>query len=502
MTVPNLMIQGTMSGVGKSLIVAGLCRIFKQDGMDPAPFKSQNMALNSYITSDGLEMGRAQVMQAYAAGLEPSVDMNPILLKPTDDAGAQVIVNGHSIGNMSAVDYYAYKKSLLPVIGTAYDNLSSKHSPVIIEGAGSPAEINLKDNDIVNMGLAELVDAPVFLVGDIDRGGVFAQLMGTMMLLSQKERARVKGFIINKFRGDISLLSPGLRLIEKKTGVPVLGVIPYIPDLGLEDEDSLTDRFNKTPDKNAALTIAVIRLPRISNFSDFDPFEQNPEVSLVYTTDLDILKKADLIMIPGTKNTIADTEFLIKTGIADLLKSLKGHTPIFGICGGLQILGQAIEDPYGFEGGGCIDGLGMLPVRTMFFEEKRQKRAEGNINSDIAGIFKDLSGMHCHGYEIHMGDTIKRPQKSLPHDPENIDNKCHVFSTSDNVYGTYLHGIFDESAVAKTILSALASKKGVNLDLSKQVNEDDFRCTGYDRLARVIRENLNLELMQMIISCS
>ncbi len=489
-----------MSGVGKSLIVAGLCRIFKQDGMFPAPFKSQNMALNSYITSDGLEMGRAQVMQAYAAGIEPQIEMNPVLLKPTDDTGSQIIVNGRPVGNMSALEYYGYKKNLLPTIGRAYDDLSSKYSPIIIEGAGSPAELNLRDNDIVNMGLAEILDAPVLLVGDIDRGGVFAQLLGTMMLLSFRERARVRGMIINKFRGDLTLLSPGIVEIEKKTGVPVIGVVPYIPDLGLEDEDSLTERFDRKPKKDARITIAVIRLPRISNFSDFDPFEQNPDVSVVYTTDREVLRKADMIIIPGTKNTIADMGFLEDSGIAALLREARGSIPIMGICGGLQILGETIEDPEGFEGGGQVNGLGLLPIRTMYFEEKRQARTEGYINEDIDGIFHNLSGIHCTGYEIHMGRTVDSTRIPLPHDPESLDSSCHVFSSSDDVYGTYLHGIFDESSVTNTILTALAEKRGISVDTTAQKDEKDYRSDGYDTVARVLRENIDMELIRTIMN--
>ena len=289
----NLMIQGTMSGVGKSLITAGMCRMLKQDGLNPAPFKSQNMALNSYVTKDGLEIGRAQAMQAFAAGLTPTVEMNPILLKPTGDTGSQVIVNGLPVGNMTAREYFEYKRSLMPDIGKAFSSLAEKYDPIIIEGAGSPAEINLKDHDIVNMGLAEIVDAQVFLVGDVDRGGVFAQLVGTLMLLSYKERSRVRGLIINKFRGDRSLLDPGIAALEKKCGIPVIGVIPYLPDLMLEDEDSLTERFDPRRKSDASITIAVVRLPRISNFSDLDPFEQNPSVSVVYTADPDRLAKAD-----------------------------------------------------------------------------------------------------------------------------------------------------------------------------------------------------------------
>ena len=295
----RIMIQGTMSNAGKSLIAAGLCRIFRQDGYRVAPFKSQNMALNSFITKEGLEMGRAQVMQAEAAGMEPTVAMNPILLKPTNDIGSQVIVNGEVIGNMSARDYFAYKKKLVPDILAAYHRLEEQADIIVIEGAGSPAEINLKENDIVNMGLAELLNAPVLIAGDIDRGGVFAQLLGTQLLLEESERRRVKGFIINKFRGDVSILTPGIRMLEERGGVPVVGVVPYM-QISLEDEDSLTTRFDAR--QEAAVDIAVIRFPRISNFTDFSVFEQFEDVSLRYVDSVEKLHHPDMIFLPGSKN--------------------------------------------------------------------------------------------------------------------------------------------------------------------------------------------------------
>ncbi|MBR1523975.1 MAG: cobyric acid synthase [Lachnospiraceae bacterium] len=481
----NLMIQGTMSGVGKSLIVAGLCRLLKQDGLTPAPFKSQNMALNSFVTADGLEMGRAQVMQAYAAGLEPEIEMNPVLLKPTDDTGSQVIVNGRPLKNMPAREYFAYKKTLIPVIRSAYEKLSAKYSPVIIEGAGSPAEINLKENDIVNMGLAEMLDAPVLLAGDIDRGGVFAQLYGTVMLLPEKERARIRGFIINKFRGDPSLLDSGVRTIEEKTGIPVLGVIPYIPGLKLEDEDSLTERFDRDWSKNALIRIAVIHLPRISNFSDFDPFEQDPDVSLIYTSDPEKLKEADLIIIPGSKNTIADMEFLIDKGLAAALKRLCGMIPVIGICGGFQMLGENVKDPSGMEGGGEVDGLGLLPVNTILQKEKKQTRTEGMINKNIRGIFSGLEGLPFSGYEIHMGSSYLSG-----HAEEALSDI--IISTGADVYGTYIHGIFDNAEISGAILDALAKKKGVTLDLTRQTDQHIIRDKEYDRVADILRENLNL----------
>lgn len=315
-----IMVQGTMSNVGKSLLTAGLCRIFKQDGYRVAPFKSQNMALNSYITEEGLEMGRAQVMQAEAAGVAPSVAMNPILLKPTNDVGSQVIVNGEVIGNMKAREYFAYKKKLIPDIMKAFEKLSDEYDIIVIEGAGSPAEINLKADDIVNMGMAKLADAPVLLVGDIDRGGVFAQLIGTVMLLEEEERARIKGLIINKFRGDKTILDPGIGMLEERTGIPVVGVAPYL-HIQVEDEDSLTERFSGSQEAGL-IDIAVIRLPRIANFTDFNPFENMEGVSLRYVGNVSDLKNPDMIILPGTKSTMEDLRWLRQSGLeAAVLKA-------------------------------------------------------------------------------------------------------------------------------------------------------------------------------------
>ena len=333
-----IMIQGTMSNAGKSLIVAGLCRIFKQDGYRVAPFKSQNMALNSYITKEGLEMGRAQVMQAEAAGMEPSVHMNPILLKPTNDVGSQVIVNGEVLGNMSARDYFAYKKKLIPDICKAFQELEKQADIIVIEGAGSPAEINLKKDDIVNMGMAKLVDAPVLLVGDIDRGGVFAQLLGTLMLLEEEEKERIKGLIINKFRGDKTILDPGIEMLEERGKVKVTGVVPYM-QLSIEDEDSLSAQLENK--ETGLIDLAVIRLPRISNFTDFNVFEQLPDVSVRYVTSVKELGNPDMILIPGSKNTIGDLQWMRQNGLEAKIKKLSGQIPIWGICGGYQMLGMS-----------------------------------------------------------------------------------------------------------------------------------------------------------------
>ena len=357
----TIMIQGTMSNAGKSLLAAGLCRIFHQDGYRVAPFKSQNMALNSFITSEGLEMGRAQVMQAEAAGIEPSVLMNPILLKPTNDVGSQVIVNGEVLGTMSARDYFKYKKKLVPDIMKAFHKLAEENDIIVIEGAGSPAEINLKSEDIVNMGMAKMAKAPVLLAGDIDRGGVFAQLYGTVELLEEDERKMIKGLIINKFRGDKSILDPGVAMLEEKCKIPVVGVAPYM-NIQLEDEDSLTERFDRHQEVGV-IDMAVIRVPRISNFTDFNPFESIPGVSLRYVQHPSDLKQPDVIFLPGTKNTMDDLKWLRESGMeALILKAAASGTLIFGICGGYQMLGENLSDPHGVEAGGTMRGIGLLPV--------------------------------------------------------------------------------------------------------------------------------------------
>ena len=359
MKTRNIMIQGTMSNVGKSLLVGGLCRIFKQDGYRVAPFKSQNMALNSFVTRDGLELGRAQAMQAECAGIAPSVYMNPVLLKPTNDIGSQVIVNGEVIGNMPAREYFKYKKKLIPDILNAYRELEKQADIIVIEGAGSPAEINLKSDDIVNMGLAELVDAPVLLVGDIDRGGVFAQLLGTLELLEQKERERVKGLVINKFRGDKTLLDSGIEMLQDMGKVPVIGTVPYTR-LMIDDEDSLSERLgNERYEKDAAIDVAVIRFPRISNFTDLAPFESIEGVNVRFVTRPTDIEGADLVILPGSKNTIADLKWMRQFGLEAALKKYSQTGVIIGICGGFQMLGKEISDPDKVEEGGSIRGIGL-----------------------------------------------------------------------------------------------------------------------------------------------
>ena len=538
-----IMIQGTMSGAGKSMLVAGLCRIFKQDGYRVAPFKSQNMALNSYITSEGLEMGRAQVMQAEAAGIAPSVHMNPILLKPTNDVGSQVIVNGEVIGNMSAREYFAYKKQLIPDIKRAFAELSKQADIIVIEGAGSPAEINLKENDIVNMGMAELVDAPVLLVGDIDRGGVFAQLLGTVMLLTEDERARVKGLIINKFRGDKTLLEPGIAMLEQKLRqqltrqvaqkptqqstqqqmeymhIPVLGTVPYM-SVRLEDEDSLTSRFDKRRAKTVDL--AVIRYPRISNFTDFDVFEQAEGVSLRYVQNVAELGDPDMIFLPGSKNTIGDLLWMRENGLEAAVKRKAGMVPIFGICGGFQMLGEWICDPEGLETTGRegstdqtgVRGMELLPVTTVLRPEKTRRVVQTAFGK-MQGVFSELTGLRIEGYEIHMGETVKCPEKSAEegagqNDVQSMEQNGEQDQVQKNdaklrgaqcgnIYGTYIHGIFDGKGIAPAILHALALKKGVSMDTGQMLDYRAYKETQYDLLADTLREHMDMQAIYDIL---
>lgn len=472
-----IMVQGTMSNAGKSLLVAGLCRIFKQDGFRVAPFKSQNMALNSFITSEGLEMGRAQVMQAEAAGIPPMVCMNPVLLKPTNHTGSQVIVNGEVLGNMSARDYFAFKKTLIPDIKKSFKKLEEYADIIVIEGAGSPAEINLKQNDIVNMGMAEMVDAPVLLVGDIDRGGVFAQLLGTLMLLEEKEKRRVKGLIINKFRGDKSILDPGIEMLEEKGNVPVVGVVPYM-ELSLEDEDSLTERFDRKSE--GLIDIAVIRYPRISNFTDFNVFEQIPETAVRYVTSISELRHPDMIFLPGSKNTMGDLKWMRQNGLEAAVKKLAEEIPVFGICGGYQMLGQEIFDPEGVEEGGQMRGMELLPVSTVLMPEKKRCQIEGRIER-LSGLFHVLSDCTFKGYEIHMGRTGTEERIVVTSDK------------NENIYGSYVHGLFDEGMIANAMVQALAEKKGIEMENGEFEDYRTFKDKQYDKLADTLRMYLNME---------
>ena len=483
-----IMVQGTMSGAGKSLLCAGLCRIFRQDGYRVAPFKSQNMALNSYVTADGLEMGRAQVMQAAAAGLEPDVRMNPILLKPSSDTGSQVIVNGEIRGQMTAAEYFHCKRQMVPEVLAAYNGLAAENDIVVIEGAGSPAEINLRAEDIVNMGLAQMVDAPVLLAGDIDRGGVFAQLYGTVALLQPEERRRIKGLLINKFRGDMEILRPGLSELEQRTGVPVLGVVPYLR-VDVDDEDSLAPRLDQK-DSPKPIDIAVIRLPRISNFTDFAPLESHPALGVRYVERTGELRAPDLVILPGTKSTTADLLWLRETGLeAAILKLAAGGTPVLGVCGGYQMLGKVLEDPDGVEGTlPSLRGLGLLPCRTVFAPAKTRTRVRA------VTLGGPLEGAALEGYEIHMGLTEVRgePFSRLE---DGREDGCRQGS----VWGTYLHGLFESGELTDRLARWLCAAKGIDPGSSAPERYRDYQERQYDLLADGLRASVNMKQIYKIL---
>ena len=452
-----------MSNAGKSLVTAGLCRVFNQDGYKVAPFKSQNMALNSFITAEGAEMGRAQVVQAEAANIEPSVLMNPILLKPTSDSGSQVIVNGEAIGTMK--------------------------------------------DDFVNMGMAKMAKAPVLLVADIDRGGVFASIYGTLMLLEDDEREMVKGVIINKFRGDVEILRPGLKMIEDKTGVPIVGVLPMLK-VDIEDEDSLSERISGRSEVTL-IDIAVVRIPRMSNYTDFNVFELIPGVSLRYVTSVRELGQPDMIIIPGTKNTTGDLKWLRQSGMeAAILKHANSGTVVFGVCGGYQMLGKQISDPYGEEDGtgkaNVTPGMGLLDIETTFIEKKRTIQMAGKFGQ-VQGIFSALSGLPLYGYEIHSGVTEFPEEKALTSISPIHENGEIMAEGSQNtegklnVYGTYVHGVFDGDGIAVKIVEALLAKKGKKMDDIQTINFAEYKRQQYDILADSIRENLDMKKIYEIL---
>lgn len=477
-----VMVQGTMSGAGKSLLCAALCRIFAQDGYRVAPFKSQNMALNSCVTRDGLEMGRAQAVQAQAAGVEPDVRMNPVLLKPSSDTGSQVIVMGEVWGQMSAAEYFRYKKRLFPKVLQAYDELAAENDMIVIEGAGSPAEINLREDDIVNMGLALRLNAPVLLAGDIDRGGVFAQLYGTVALLQPEERARIAGLVINKFRGDLEILRPGLAMLEEKTGKPVLGVVPYLR-VDVDDEDSLAPCLSREA-AHKPLDAAVVRLPRISNFTDFAPLEEHPRIGVRYVDDFRKLGSPDLVILPGTKSTVDDLLWLRQNGLeAAIVKLAASGTPVLGVCGGYQLLGEVIHDPEGVEHGtgGSVRGMGLLPVETVFRQEKSRSRVRGETFSG------PLAGARLEGYEIHMGDTQVRGEPFCV-----LENGRYDGCVQGHVWGTYLHGLFDSGELTQKLAALLCARKGLQAEAAQAVSHSDYQQTQFDLLADGVRQALDM----------
>ena len=492
-----IMIQGTMSNAGKSLLCAGLCRVFRQDGYSVAPFKSQNMALNSFITKDGLEMGRAQVIQAEAAGVEPDVRMNPILLKPTSDVGSQVIVMGEVMGTMRAVEYFRTKKQLVPQILDAYHSLAAQHDIIVLEGAGSPAEINLKQEDIVNMGMAQMANAPVLLAGDIDRGGVFASLFGTVALLEPAERARIKGTIINKFRGDVDILRPGLTMLEELTGVPVVGVVPYL-QVDIEEEDSLSAKLTAAGGP-ALIDVAVIRLPRISNFTDFNALEQVEGVGLRYVEKPSALGAPDLVILPGTKNTMGDLQWLRESGLeASICKLAGAGTPIVGICGGYQMLGHQLADPMGVEQGGTMRGMGLLPVATDFAAQKVRTRVRGRVQG-CTGFFAPLAQAAFEGYEIHMGRTEyleqAEPLALLQGDGQEKPDGL----AWGNVMGSYVHGLFDSGDLCQRMVGLLFARKGLDASVVHTIDYAQYKEQQYDKLAQALRDSLDMKKIYEIL---
>lgn len=494
-----VMLQGTGSYVGKSVLAAALCRIFRKAGYRVAPFKAQNMALNSYVTAAGEEMAWAQVVQSWAAGIEPEVDMNPVLLKPTGDSCSQVVVLGKPAGNVGAHDYHGgFNRSLLAVVEQALRRLSRKYEIVVMEGAGSPAEVNLKREEIANMRVAKMVRAPVLLVADIDRGGALAAIVGTLELLDPEERDLVAGLVINKFRGSRDLLQPAIDFLEQKTGKPVLGVIPYAADLGLPEEDAVAleeeDRVRGGPD---CLDVAVIRLPRISNFTDFDPLKREPGVSLRFVQGRQPLGSPDLVILPGSKNTIEDLVFLRETGKAEEIIALaRKGVGVVGICGGYQMLGLKIEDPDQVEAQiRAVAGLGLLPVSTVLRPEKTTYRCEGVVTAG-GPLLGPCWGERVIGYEIHMGQT-NRLGEAPPfmrverRGGREVSLEDGAVSQEGTVFGTYLHGLFDNDGFRMRLLASLRGRKGLAAAVGRYRYREDLEAR-LDRLAELVASHLDL----------
>lgn len=492
----SLMIQGTASNAGKSLIAAGLCRILKQDGYTVVPFKSQNMALNSFITKKGFEMGRAQVVQAEAAGIDPDVRMNPVLLKPTSDRKSQVVFMGKVLKDMDAVDYHEFKQELLPKIKEVYQELDQEYDAIILEGAGSPAEINLNERDIVNMGMARLVDAPVILVADIDKGGVFASIYGTIELMPEEDRKRIKGVLINKFRGDVALLQSGIDMIEELTQVPVLGVVPYA-DIDIDSEDSVAlsskgRSFNQEKD----LDVAIITLKRISNFTDFHSLEIQPDVSVRYVMPGDAIGNPDLLILPGSKNTIEDMQVLQDSGIVDQIRQCADQgIRIFGICGGFQLLGKKISDPNHVESElDEIEGLGLLDIATQMQGTKRTTQVQAEHEGQI-----------LEGYEIHMGETeisdsLTPFSRIILQNGEETSRYDGAVSPDKRIQGTYLHGVFDNSQWTRDYLNQIRIEKGLEPITDQAIDLKEFKDLQYDKLAAIIRDAVDMKKIYQIMN--
>ncbi|MCX5993044.1 MAG: cobyric acid synthase [Chloroflexi bacterium] len=498
MTARTLMIQGTASSAGKSIMVAALCRILKQDGYRVAPFKSQNMALNSFVTRGGGEIGRAQAVQAAAAGIEPSVEMNPVLLKPQADATSQVIVLGKAQSVADAADYYRDNHKLLPIIMHSLTKLRDQYDAVIIEGAGSPAEVNLMVRDIANMRIAELARAPVILVGDIDRGGVFASIVGTLQLLPMRQRNMIKGLVINKFRGDLSLLKPGLDFLEKRCRRPVLGVVPYIRDLAIAQEDSvyLDERTSRM--REGFPDVCIIRLPHIANYDDFDPLETFCNVR--YVASVEKLGDPDLVILPGTKSTMADVLFLNRSGLsARIIQMAEAGTPVFGMCGGYQMLGRKIYDPVQAESGITeADGLGLLDMETAFGPHKITAQVSARVDAD-SGLLMGMQGLDITGYEIHMGKCSKQPPHSVftvtPPGNTSAGYRDGGISPTGRIFGSYIHGLFNNIEFTRRLVENLCSLRNLPPAEADALNQEK----AYDDIASVFRQSLDMAKIYEII---
>jgi len=473
-----IMFVGTGSDVGKSIIAAGMCRILKQDGYQPAPFKAQNMSLNSFVTPEGLEIGRAQAVQADACGIPCTTEMNPVLLKPTSHTAAQVVLHGKPVGNQSAKDYFLgnNKENLFREVKQAYTSLSKKHAPIVLEGAGSISELNLKHRDIVNMRMAKFAKANVYLIADIDKGGVFASVYGSIALLEPWERALIKGIIINKFRGDINMFTEGRKKIEELTGVPVVGVLPYASDIYIEDEDSVALEQKNNTNLKGQLNIVVVQLPYMSNYTDFNVLERDDRVHLYYSQDPKEIAEADIVLLPGTKSTIADLHFLRKKGIAKaILTAFESGKKVMGICGGFQMMGTEISDPHGVEGSAVtVPGLGIIPMTTVLSKEKTTVQRTFTYKHNKAT---------CHGYEIHMGVSTCASNAPL----NTLNDGTEGYLLNDHCWGTYMHGIFDNQVVIDDLLGSVSAEAPKSYE--------DFKNENFDKLADLMRASLDIDQM-------
>ena len=501
-----IMMMGTSSHVGKSILATAMCRILYRKGRKVVPFKAQNMALNSYVTRDGDEMGRAQVAQAEAAGMEPMVDMNPVLLKPTGNAASQVIIMGKPVGNMSAREYHrGYSLKAFDAVKEALGRLDKEYDTIVIEGAGSPAEINLKANDIVNMRVAKYLQAPVLLIADIDRGGALASLVGTLELLDEEERALVKGLVINKFRGDVTLLTPAIDFLEEKTGKPVLGVVPHIDQMGIDDEDSVSLEEKQAAPTEGDIRIAVIQTPKISNFTDFDALAHEKDVALYYVKSVEDLGEPDVIMLPGSKNTTEDMLYLRKSGLGEkILAHAKVGKAVIGICGGYQMLGEVIRDPQHTESQNDeVAGLGLLGMETVFASEKLTSQVVAQCQ-DLHFMGQSISADNLQGYEIHMGHTAftreadKHPFTVCQRPGKACASQEGTANAAGNVFGTYIHGVFDNDVFRRSVLNAIRHSKGLEA-LANTRNVMAEKQQAYEHLADVVENALDMEKLYQIM---